>query len=372
MKYLDQIENVLNIIKFESIRERLSHHNFDNLDEIIEEVCNSEDYFEQLHIIYTELGVEYLYTVFGANVEQNPFMAYQLGEFYYNYRLEIEKEGMQKLYNDCATDCLYYAYKNGVEDAYDLLITCLLFYCKSRIQYYIRIDYKEIFKLMDLLQSIIKIEDNTAHKLLLTKRIGDCHYDYATILNNAISHDNWKSTLELHRSYMNAIKACHFDVLKKIKEMYEWSSMDRIKSRRELDYKIYEHAKIEYQFIEDECCNEIVKYFNSENYQECDIAYGDLLYLNNKNVLYNYAIFLKHGYHEKNLEDALSYFKKAYDLGVIEAIYHIADITNDINYANIAIEHNLLAAYQILIRNTEDYSSIQDEYYSKLLKKYDN
>ena len=81
---------------------------------------------------------------------------------------------------------------------------------------------------------------------------------------------------------------------------------------------------------------------------------------------------MKHGYYEENKEEALIYFKKAYKLGVIEACYHIADITNDIEYANIAINHNIFAGYEILIRNTEDYNDIRNEYHRKIVEYYDN
>ena len=368
MKYLDQIEKALQIIKYEPFKKELSN---DELEELKDKVSKIEDYYDQLEEIYTTAGVEYLYIV-ENNELINPFIAYQLGEFFENYRVTVDKKSIQKVFAQYALDCLVYAYKNGIEDAFHPLMTCLLFYCDINVRFYLVMKDKEFLQLIETLEPIIEEEKNTTYKILLNKRIGDYYYREASITYDIYDKDNWKYSYEVFKSYIKAVKGYHFDAIEKIKELLKWPSLDLIAKKKENHYRLCERYKIEYQFIDDEVCNQAFEYFNLENYHGCNLAYDSLLHLNNKNVFYNYALFLKHGYYEENKEEALIYFKKAYKLGVIEACYHIADITNDIEYANIAINHNIFAGYEILIRNTEDYNDIRNEYHRKIVEYYDN
>ena len=368
MKYLDQIEKALKIISYESTTKELSDNELESLKE---EISKMDDYYVQLEEIYTTAGKEYLYLI-GDDIENNSYIAYQLGEYYENLRVEHDKLGTQKVAAEYALDCLVYAYKNEIEDAFHPLMTCLLFYCDIKTRFITKMKDNEFLKLIEILEPIIEEENNSTYKLLLNKRIGDFHYREVSILYDICDKHNFKFSLDLFKSCIKSVKGYHFDVIEKIKKLFEWPSLKDAPLKKELHYSLYDTTKMEYRFINDEVCDKAFKYFNLENYHECDLAFDELLYLNNKNVFYNYALFLKHGYYEENKEEALKYFIKAYELGVLEASYHIADITNDIEYANIAIENNILAGYKILLRNTDYSVSIRDEYYKKIVEVYDN
>ncbi len=368
MKYLDQIEKALKIIKYEPTKNDLSS---DELEQLLTKINKYDNYFDKLEILYTEAGVDYLYLV--TNDENsNPFIAYQLGEYYENHRVTVENKSIQKIVAQYALDCLVYAYRNGIEDAFDLLIICLLFYCDINVRFYLNMKDKEFLQLIETLEPIIEEEKNTTYKILLNKRIGDYYYREANISYDIYNKDNWKYSYELFRFYIKALKGYHFDAIEKIKEMLKWPSLNLIAEKKENYYRICDTYKIEYQFIEDEVCNEAFEYFNLENYHECDLAYDSLLHLNNKNVFYNYALFLKHGYYEENKEEALKYFKKAYELGEVKASYHIADLANDIDFANIAIENNILGGYLIKLRLVEDRELVRSEYNRKVVEYYEN
>ena len=367
MKYLDQIEKALKIISYASTTKELSNSELESLKE---KISKMDDYYVQLEEIYTTAGKEYLYLI-GHCEENNPYIAYQLGEYCENLRVEHDKLGTQKIAAEYALDCLVYAYKNGIEDAFHPLMTCLLFYCDIKTRFVSKMKDGDFLKLIEILEPIIKEENNSTYKLLLNKRIGDFHYREVNILYDICDKNNFKFSLDLFQSCIKSVKGYHFDVIEKIKKLFEWPSLKGAPLKKELHYSLYDTTKIEYQFINDDVCNKAFEYFNLENYHECDLVFDELLYLNNKNVFYNYALFLKHGYYEENKEEALKYFKKAYELGVMEASYHIADITNDIEYANIAIENDILAGYKILLRNTDCLTSIRDEYYKKIVEYYD-
>lgn len=375
MKYLDQMNQIFKLIKY---KENLTQIEDTEIEKIKEEIKEIEEFNDVLIYIYNHANLEYMYLATN-NLEDNSQLAYELGLFCQKIRILEENLAYKYEYVKAEVDCFYYAYKHGLEDAFDSLINALLYYASADAQLNNRIsDYKIILEILKLIEPMIK-ETSELNKILYKKRIGRYHYKQARIKHDIINKNDSLQVLRLFGEYQKALRGNYLDVIDYCLEIMSYPIFDQTKVKKDLFLYLYEFQKLNYSFINDETCMDAINAFNKEDYNETEYL---LKNIENKYSYYNLGILYKNGYVGIDDQKAFDYFLKAYELGIIEASYHLGvmyslgkgcnvDVDQALKYANIALQNEYYPAYGILETiDSDNAKTYREMKYQKILQKY--